>query len=361
MDLEVLKALGDETRYALYRELAGSTAPLSARDLADALDLHANTVRLHLERLQDAGLVDVEVIHRGTVGRPQHRYSLAPGAPGPRLRPAGARAARRAPRRAGRADGRRRRGGARDRPGLGRRGGRSAPRAGRAWTRSPRSSTGSASSPRPTRTSAPDGTARIDFLHCPFRELAEAYPELVCNLHRGLCEGVAEGRPGNRGAVLDVVRAGSVPRRGRGTLNVRISPRRPADDHDQSHPHRRPAQFTLTDAAAAKVKSLIEAEDTPDLALRVAVRPGGCSGFSYEMFFDADVADDDMKSEQGGVTVVIDPASIEHLGGGVARLPRRPPGRRVPHQEPERRAHLRLRPVVLLDLTVLGTLKPSEA
>jgi predicted ArsR family transcriptional regulator len=35
-----------------------------------------------------------------------------------------------------------------------------------------------------------DGTARIDFLHCPFRELAEAYPELVCNLHRGLCEGV---------------------------------------------------------------------------------------------------------------------------------------------------------------------------
>lgn len=75
-------------------------------------------------------------------------------------------------------------------------------------------------------------------------------------------------------------------------------------------------QFTLTDAAAAKVKSLIEAEDTPDLALRVAVRPGGCSGFSYEMFFDADVADDDIRSEQGGVLVVIDPASAQHLGGG---------------------------------------------
>lgn len=74
-------------------------------------------------------------------------------------------------------------------------------------------------------------------------------------------------------------------------------------------------QFLLTDAAAAKVKSLIEAEDTPDLALRVAVRPGGCSGFSYEMFFDTDVADDDVKSEQGGVTVVIDPASAPHLGG----------------------------------------------
>ena len=60
-------------------------------------------------------------------------------------------------------------------------------------------------------------------------------------------------------------------------------------------------QFTLTDAAAAKVKALIAAEDTPGLSLRVAVRPGGCSGFSYEMFFDADVADDDVKSEQGGV------------------------------------------------------------
>ena len=49
--------------------------------------------------------------------------------------------------------------------------------------------------------------------------------------------------------------------------------------------------------------------------LRVAVRPGGCSGFSYEMFFDSDIAGDDIKVEQGGVTVVIDPASAPHLGG----------------------------------------------
>ena len=74
-------------------------------------------------------------------------------------------------------------------------------------------------------------------------------------------------------------------------------------------------QFSVTDAAAAKIKALIEAEETPDLALRVAVRPGGCSGFSYEMFFDADIATDDVKSEHGGIQVVIDPASIEHLGG----------------------------------------------
>jgi iron-sulfur cluster insertion protein len=73
--------------------------------------------------------------------------------------------------------------------------------------------------------------------------------------------------------------------------------------------------FTITDAASDKVKSLITAEGNPDLVLRVAVRPGGCSGFSYEMFFDTDVAADDIRTEHGGVTVVIDPASAPHLGG----------------------------------------------
>jgi iron-sulfur cluster assembly protein/iron-sulfur cluster insertion protein len=73
--------------------------------------------------------------------------------------------------------------------------------------------------------------------------------------------------------------------------------------------------FTLTDAASDKVKSLIAAEGNPDLFLRVAVRPGGCSGFSYEMFFDSDLAGDDAKIEQGGVTVVIDAASAPYLGG----------------------------------------------
>src|SRR5215203_2499625 len=79
-ELAVLKALGDETRYAMYRELATST--LSAPELAERLGLHANTVRLHLDRLRDAGLIEAEAIHRGTVGRPQHLYFLADGAPG---------------------------------------------------------------------------------------------------------------------------------------------------------------------------------------------------------------------------------------------------------------------------------------
>jgi iron-sulfur cluster insertion protein len=73
--------------------------------------------------------------------------------------------------------------------------------------------------------------------------------------------------------------------------------------------------FTLTDAAADKVKSLIEVEGNPELALRVAVRPGGCSGLSYEMFFDSDLAADDVRTEHRGVTVVIDPASAQHLAG----------------------------------------------
>ena len=73
--------------------------------------------------------------------------------------------------------------------------------------------------------------------------------------------------------------------------------------------------FSLTDAAADKVKALIESEGNPELVLRVAVRPGGCSGLSYEMFFDTDVADDDIRAEHNGVTVVIDPASAPHLGG----------------------------------------------
>ncbi len=73
--------------------------------------------------------------------------------------------------------------------------------------------------------------------------------------------------------------------------------------------------ITLTDTAATKVKDLIEAEGEPNLALRVAVRPGGCSGFSYEMFFDTDVAPDDNLVDYAGVKVVVDASSAELLQG----------------------------------------------
>ena len=73
--------------------------------------------------------------------------------------------------------------------------------------------------------------------------------------------------------------------------------------------------ITVTESAAKKVKELVEAEGNSELALRVAVRPGGCSGFSYEMFFDSEFAPDDQKSEYLGVKVVVDSASAQHLGG----------------------------------------------
>jgi iron-sulfur cluster assembly accessory protein len=73
--------------------------------------------------------------------------------------------------------------------------------------------------------------------------------------------------------------------------------------------------ITLTDSAASKVKELLEAEGEPALALRVAVRPGGCSGYSYEMFFDGDVAGDDEQAEFAGVKVIVDPSSAQLLTG----------------------------------------------
>jgi iron-sulfur cluster insertion protein len=73
--------------------------------------------------------------------------------------------------------------------------------------------------------------------------------------------------------------------------------------------------LTMTETASTKVKELIEAEGNPELVLRVAVRPGGCSGLSYEMFFDTDVAADDVAAEQGGIRVVTDPASSQYLTG----------------------------------------------
>ena len=73
--------------------------------------------------------------------------------------------------------------------------------------------------------------------------------------------------------------------------------------------------FALTDNAVAKVAELIAQEGNDELALRVAVRPGGCSGFSYEMFFDTDIASDDAQLTFGDVKVVIDPASGPLLVG----------------------------------------------
>ena len=75
--------------------------------------------------------------------------------------------------------------------------------------------------------------------------------------------------------------------------------------------------IVLTETATTKVKQLLEAEDQPELSLRVAVRPGGCSGLSYEMFFDSEKAPDDIEKiyADGAVRVVVDPASAQYLEG----------------------------------------------
>jgi iron-sulfur cluster insertion protein len=108
----------------------------------------------------------------------------------------------------------------------------------------------------------------------------------------------------------------------------------PAPEPDVStagHPNRPPLHFngaefaenrkentqviTLTDAATSKVDQLIQGEGEEGLALRVAVRPGGCSGFSYEMYFDSDIASDDQTVDYSGVRVVVDPSSAMLLEG----------------------------------------------
>ncbi|MHB8219145.1 MAG: iron-sulfur cluster insertion protein ErpA [Acidimicrobiales bacterium] len=78
---------------------------------------------------------------------------------------------------------------------------------------------------------------------------------------------------------------------------------------------KKPDPVTLTDEAAAKVADLLAQEDDESLALRVAVKAGGCSGYSYEMYFDSEVVDDDVVREFDGVKVVVDPASAELLTG----------------------------------------------
>jgi iron-sulfur cluster assembly accessory protein len=74
----------------------------------------------------------------------------------------------------------------------------------------------------------------------------------------------------------------------------------------------------LTDAAAEKVRSLLEREGRDDLRLRVAVQPGGCSGLIYQLYFDERLLDDDLVAEFGpAVEVVVDRMSAPYLDGAV--------------------------------------------
>jgi predicted ArsR family transcriptional regulator len=170
--LDVLKALGDNTRYAIYLELARSAAPLSTSDVAESLGLHPNTVRPHLERMREVGLLDVRTEVRSGVGRPQHLYTLAEAAPSLGLEPPTfPRLAQLLVRLAARAGA-----GGDDAADVGREQGLADAR---------------------HHLDAPSLlealVAVVAFAHCPYRNLAETNTTLVCNLHRGMVEGFVAG------------------------------------------------------------------------------------------------------------------------------------------------------------------------
>jgi predicted ArsR family transcriptional regulator len=198
--LAVLKALGDNTRYAIYLELARSPRPLATAEIAETLDLHPNTVRPHLERMREVGLLEVETDARGTVGRPQHRYSVAADAPTLGLEPATfpvlSRMLVRLTAIAGVGSG-------------------EAVDAGREQGElDALGATLPADGDKHVCLHAlvarldalgfdpavvdDDGQATVAFTHCPFRELAETHPDVVCSLHRGLVEGFVDALGGAR-------------------------------------------------------------------------------------------------------------------------------------------------------------------
>ena len=76
-----------------------------------------------------------------------------------------------------------------------------------------------------------------------------------------------------------------------------------------------PPPVVFTDAAAHKVGELIRDEDNPNLKLRVFISGGGCSGFQYGLTFDEAVEDGDSEVENQGVTLVVDPMSVQYLMG----------------------------------------------
>jgi iron-sulfur cluster insertion protein len=74
-------------------------------------------------------------------------------------------------------------------------------------------------------------------------------------------------------------------------------------------------EVIFTDSAAGKVRELLEEESNPALKLRVFVTGGGCSGFKYGFTFDENSEEGDLRVEKGGVTLLIDPMSLQYLSG----------------------------------------------
>jgi iron-sulfur cluster assembly accessory protein len=103
-----------------------------------------------------------------------------------------------------------------------------------------------------------------------------------------------------------------------GTLRMFDTDNRYRDSQEQIHmtvQEETTQTVVLSERAASKVKNLLEQEGRDDLALRVAVQPGGCSGLRYQLFFDERSLDGDQVTDFGGVNVVVDRMSSPYLGG----------------------------------------------
>lgn len=189
--LDLFKTLGDNTRYAIYLELARTPSPLTTSEIADTIGLHPNTIRPHLERMRDAGLVEVQAGARGEIGRPQHRYSLSADAPSlglePPVMPVLAKMVLSMAERLGASPD--------DAVAVGRDEGvrRAVPYASAPSTLEAVVSDLDRLGFDPVVSDADDDAAVVAFANCPFGGLAEQHPDLVCGLHRGLLAGFVAG------------------------------------------------------------------------------------------------------------------------------------------------------------------------
>lgn len=194
LSLDVLRALADPTRHQLYQALRSASSPLTTQELAERVRLHPNTVRAHLDHLGAVGLIQVQSGADGGRGRPRHRFTASGATPAPPPETSPAEELARALVAVAAAAG----GGAELARSVGQNTGR-----GRRPSTTPSAHGGPGAVDdvvkhqqqagfRPTLEAVASDGWLLSFVSCPYRELAEEAPELVCSLHEGTVAGLCE-------------------------------------------------------------------------------------------------------------------------------------------------------------------------